>query len=565
MLAFLQYLIALMVAGAAEAVVPAAARPDLQGIGLAIAGFALAARVAGAVLARAGGDESSVLARVFFVAGAGRIGALFLFHFVCAGAAGVRLPAMVGVEGWWLVPRLLQLAPFFALIAALAWGLSPALEPFRPGARSGWRAVLGELRQAPLALAPVLIIVAIEDAIRVGGPASPATRLFDVLSRNPALQTLTWLLVLFGILLALPFALRLATRSRPLPPGPLRERLESYSRRTRFRYRQILVWPTAPDVINAAVIGALPRFRYVLLTRGLLETLDEDEVEAVFAHEAGHARRGHILLFFGFTSVFALMGLVPGANEALETVLSPLPPLFRGVALVVVWLGIVFGWISRRFEQEADVYGVETLASPESGADPAAHPFARAMSRIGEHVGAVREITGWRHFSIADRVAFVHRYLAEPEVRAKWRRSIRLLRGTLLLLIGGFALAAAVRVPGELRRAMRQWEDAGDPAGLALLQLNQALEARDPETRAGWFLQAGIMAGMARRHDESLRWLREAVALDAGNLPALVAYAGALETSARAAGARTVWSRVAGHPDAPAELRSFAASRSRER
>jgi len=55
---------------------------------------------------------------------------------------------------------------------------------------------------------------------------------------------------------------------------------------------------------NAFTYGHTPRNARVIITRGLLELLDEDEVEAVVAHEIGHARHWDILFM-------TLAGLVP--------------------------------------------------------------------------------------------------------------------------------------------------------------------------------------------------------------------------------------------------------------
>jgi len=45
---------------------------------------------------------------------------------------------------------------------------------------------------------------------------------------------------------------------------------------------------------NAAVMGFIPRFRYVLLSDLLLETMTDEQVEAIFAHELGHVMHRHL-------------------------------------------------------------------------------------------------------------------------------------------------------------------------------------------------------------------------------------------------------------------------------
>jgi len=540
MLAFLQYLIALVIVEFADATVGFTARPDFTGILLVVVGVTLAARVAGAMLARTAStkDTRAGVARVLFLGTLGRVASLAALHVASGDLAGVRVVEALGVEQWAIVPRFLQMAPFLAMVAGIAWGLQPATAALRVGPRTAGRAIAAEFRNALLPLASLVLLVGMEDLFRLSTPATPAGRALVILRSLPALHVLFWLAVVFAGLLATPFILRLAVRARPLPDGPVRRRLEAYSRRVGFRCRDILLWPADKDVLNAAVIGAFPRFRYVLITEGLLETLREEEVEAVFAHEAGHARRGHVLLFFGFTSVFALAGLVPGAAGALDAVLAPLPPIARALVFVFVWLGLVFGWISRRFEQEADVFGIDTLPLAPGETDPARHPFAQAMERIGAEVGAIREVTGWRHFSIADRVAFVRSYVADESVRRSWKRSIATLRWTLLLLIGGFAIAAAVRVPAEVQAARVMWE-----------------------RRAQCFALAAGYAGALGRDEDATRLLRESVALGDRRSAALAAYAAALERARRPAGARLVWAEIAADPGADPRLVELARAR----
>ncbi len=562
MLAFLQYLIALLVIENAETTAAPTARPDVTGILLAVAAFVLAARVVGVVLARATtqGDERA-LPRFLTTATFGRIGSLVVFHVIAGSLVGVRLPAALGIESWAVLPHLVQMAPFLALVAGLTWGLHPATAAMRVGPKTEGAAVADEFRNAILPLAPVVVLVGIQDALRLATPGSSVGRALDVLRQLPAVYALFWLGIMFSALLAMPFALRLFLRAKPMPDGPVRRRLLAYSARIRFRCRDILIWPTDGGVLNAAVIGVLPRARYVLITDALLEALDEDEIEAVFAHEAGHAKRGHILLFFGFTSVVALLGFVPGVAGFLETLLAPLPALVRVALPLLLWLGVVFGWISRRFEQEADVFGIDTVPAPPGVTDPGAHPFARAMERIGSEVGAIREVTGWRHFSIADRVTFVRQYLTDDAVRRRYRRSIGLLRGTLLLVIAGFALFVVVRVPGEIAYARRAWAAASAPEGLMLAELHRALAQPTDESRARTLFLAAGLAAMAGREEDSARWLREAAASPRREPDLLILYAQMLERTGRPLGARLLWEEIAGRADVGPEIRESARTR----
>ncbi|MCI5210701.1 MAG: hypothetical protein D3910_18375 [Candidatus Electrothrix sp. ATG2] len=91
----------------------------------------------------------------------------------------------------------------------------------------------------------------------------------------------------------------------PMDPRPLRQRIEQFFRSQNFSAK-ILYWPLFEGrMVTAGVMGIVPRFRYLLLTPALLSALDREELEAVLAHEIGHVKRYHLVLylflFFGFS------------------------------------------------------------------------------------------------------------------------------------------------------------------------------------------------------------------------------------------------------------------------
>ena len=134
-------------------------------------------------------------------------------------------------------------------------------------------------------------------------------------------------------------------------------------RRTHLRYRDILLWRTDNNMGNAAVMGLVPQVRYILLSDLLLETMTDEQVEAVFAHEVGHIVHRH-MAWYVVLIVILMLGMSLG-----ETMLQPhLPRMPRHVnvdivmnvaGFVIFWT--VFGFLSRRFERQADVYAARTI------------------------------------------------------------------------------------------------------------------------------------------------------------------------------------------------------------
>lgn len=81
----------------------------------------------------------------------------------------------------------------------------------------------------------------------------------------------------------------------PLPPGESRQQIESFCRKQNLAYAEILTWPLFEGrMLTAGVMGLTRKFRYLLITPGLLKAMNQDEIDAVLAHEIGHVKRHHL-------------------------------------------------------------------------------------------------------------------------------------------------------------------------------------------------------------------------------------------------------------------------------
>lgn len=144
-------------------------------------------------------------------------------------------------------------------------------------------------------------------------------------------------------------------------------------------------------VANAAISGVLPNLRYVFLTDHLLDVLDDDEVEAVLAHEIGHGKGHHLLakLGVGLLVLAALLALVtlPGAG-VLAALIGAVGPVLLVVAfpiLVVAVLVLVHGVLGVALEKRADDYAVRAVG---------AAPLTHALEKLTE-ANAMKRRTGW--------------------------------------------------------------------------------------------------------------------------------------------------------------------------
>jgi STE24 endopeptidase len=208
---------------------------------------------------------------------------------------------------------------------------------------------------------PVLMIVLLHDLIRLGAMAVVGTRY----GLNDAENPFTWLTAAGLIFLVAPEILRRVLHTEPLPNSPLRRRLEGLCRRTGVRYRQILLWRTQNNLGNAAVMGFIPRFRYILLSDLLLETMTDEQIEAVFAHELGHIVHRHMTWLMVFLLVLMLFNLSGGAwvTRWLSSI-GFKDETSQGIVIGAAYLFkflLLFGFVSRRFERQADVFAARTM------------------------------------------------------------------------------------------------------------------------------------------------------------------------------------------------------------
>jgi len=288
------------------------------------------------------------------------------------------------------------------------------------------------------------------------------------LRRLPALQDSAWLeglllALMVGLLGCFPWVLRLVLGLKPLPEGPLRDRLLSAAHRLRFRFSNILLWNTNGAVANAMVAGIVPQVRYVVLTDKLIADLSPDEVEAVFGHEVGHVKHHHmafyltfILISIGALSVLATLLRVDEwfkSNE--DMAILPMIGILGG------YIFVVFGFLSRRCERQADIFGCRTMScarpdcSGHAGAEELAPwgrglcatgiaTFIEALEKVARLNGISRHRPGWlqswQHSTIAHRVEFLQGVRKDPSIEPRFQRRVRFVKWSVVLALGAALL-----------------------------------------------------------------------------------------------------------------------------
>jgi STE24 endopeptidase len=435
------------------------------------------------------------------------------------GNVGAVALAVLGLGWGWTVQHVLVierggervLAPFAELAVPLPYFLilfgcwliyydaERALHRLIPGpARSFWSRAgyfAHHLRQlALLVVLPVGLLVTQQTLTRVD-PDTVRADWYRVLS----------VACVPALILLMPLVIKPLLGLRPLPAGPVRSRLEGLARRLNFRCTDFLLWPTHSGTANAMIVGLVPRIRYVIFTDRILEELPPDELDAVLGHEIGHAKHGHIwyyalVLGLGLAVIAAALLLFAQAWDAAadrhpEAWYARLPEAYPGLLALTPWavalayVFLVFGFLSRRCERQADVFGCRAVSCidpgctghdagtvyPPGGAGlcpTGIRTCARALERVwllngyGPEPGGDRSVRGlaraalgwlraWQHWPLPRRVTFLRTLIDDPLRERRFQRRVTLLRWGLALGLAA-ALVALGQVAGwqELLRAM---------------------------------------------------------------------------------------------------------------
>ncbi len=247
-----------------------------------------------------------------------------------------------------------------------------------------------------------------------------------------------------------------------LSDGPLRDRLLGLCGRAEVRVRDLLVWRTRGTMVNGAAMGLVAPLRYILLTDALLDHLPTRQVESVMAHEIAHVRHRHIpwllAALIGSIGVFGVLSVLP--VWGLSIWLAPAgidddrtPPwwlvnaeaLMAGPMLAGVLL--TFGWVSRRFEWQADAFAARLLSidpdtplppgvqSPERVTQESVDAMVGALASVAElnHIPIQRR--SFRHGSIRVRQRRLNTLVGRPLNTLPIDRQVRWIKGAIVVAL----------------------------------------------------------------------------------------------------------------------------------
>ncbi|MDI6795773.1 MAG: M48 family metalloprotease [Desulfatibacillaceae bacterium] len=331
------------------------------------------------------------------------------------------------------------------LVWFLAWPVQNLIQGAVLQSRGGF--VRSNLMLGMPALVPWALFSGLADVLGLVAWPPLATAFNSV-----AGQVVYFLIFLAGLSILGPLLVVRFWGCRPLPPSPERSQMEILCKKTGVKYRQILLWPLfSGAMITAGVMGLVSRFRFILVTNGLLSVVTPEELNSVLAHEIGHVKHHHLWLYLGFLVGFSLLGffvimatplLLGAAYLALPNSVSLTGAQFMsfgqdaGTLLFVicafVYFRFVFGFFMRNFERQADLYALTLTGSPG--------PLIAVFLKIAFYMGRAVDTPNWHHFSIQQRVDFLRKSYSDPKNIVAHNKKVRkglVAMGLAMALVAG--------------------------------------------------------------------------------------------------------------------------------
>jgi STE24 endopeptidase len=180
--------------------------------------------------------------------------------------------------------------------------------------------------------------------------------------------------------------LPLFNKFTPVSDGPLKERIEKYAADNSFKIKGIYLMDGSKRSTKAnAFFTGWGKFRRIVFYDTLLDTMDEDEILAVLAHEMGHYKMKHLLKMSAASLVitaliFFMIPLFMNSRELFDAFGMEYMSVYAGIIFfmfiyspVNFLLSIGANAVSRTHEFAADRY---------SSAAGFAEPMIRALKKL---------------------------------------------------------------------------------------------------------------------------------------------------------------------------------------
>ena len=252
---------------------------------------------------------------------------------------------------------------------------------------------------------------------------------------------------------------------------------------------------TQDPLVNAMALGADKPF--IVITTGMVDLMDPEEIRFVIGHELGHVLSGHAVyrtMLFHLINLAAEGGLVPVRLPGLRAIIWGLEEWYRKSELSCDRAGLLAGQDVDAAPAGADEAGGRLAACPSSAADAfheQAHEYD-AVPDVREGLLKLLQLQGTTHPFAVVRFAELDRWAASGDYA-------RILSGTYPRREDDRSASVGEEVRSAARAYQESWNRSEDPfIGLVKGAAETAASASDR-------MFSGIFGGRRNGGDDDNR------------------------------------------------------------
>jgi Tol biopolymer transport system component/Zn-dependent protease with chaperone function len=230
-------------------------------------------------------------------------------------------------------------------------------------------------------------------------------------------------ILVFFVIIAPVVIMPIFYETKPMEDTPLRAQILNLAAQSGIADSRVFVMNASKDTnkLNAYVTG-LGKTKRIVLYDNLVQSMAASEVLFVVGHEMGHYLLNHVWMGLGVAvALVFIIGFI--AHKVMERMIAryrarfgfdrlasfaSAPLIALNFSVIGFLLSPVQCGISRHFEHQADIFGLEKTGSGET----AAHAFEKLadVNLTDPHPSALMRFWLYDHPTLSERVAFARSY-----------------------------------------------------------------------------------------------------------------------------------------------------------
>ena len=213
--------------------------------------------------------------------------------------------------------------------------------------------------------------------------------------------------------------LPLFNKFTPLKQGKLKEEIENYAKTHNFKMKGIFVMDGSKrsSKTNAFFTG-FGKFRRIVLYDTLIQNHTTQELVSVLAHEMGHYKKKHMIVFMGISALslglmLFILSLFINNAQLFKAFKMDNISVYAGIIFfgfiyspINFILGIFSNYLSRKHEEEADRYAVETYQKPSAMINALKKLTVENLSNLNPH--PLKVFIHYSHPPALKRIKFIN-------------------------------------------------------------------------------------------------------------------------------------------------------------